>query len=483
MKEKSLKEKTFSGLSWSILDKLFQQIFIFASGIILARKLGAENYGLIGVLAVFIGIANLLQESGFTTSLIRKKEATQDDYVTVFYTNIGIGIFLYILLFALAPYIADYYHQPILAPLARFLFLSFLFNSFSVIQNAQLLKSINYKVITKINVFSVPLSYLIALLLAFLNLGIWALASQIVLLAFFRTICLWMFGRWRPSGVFSKTIFKEHFAFGSKLVIGGVMNSFTSNVPQNIIAKQYSLSVTGYYNQATRLFNTIFDFIAGTLHSVPFTVLSNVENDVRLKNVIRKFIRVKAFIAFPLFGGLMLVSRPFIMTFLGTSWEPSVSILQLLCFGGIFASLDSSNSDLLRLKGKSGLILISEIFRNILIFCVIGITLYLKINYLYMILGFSLVLFIKYLVTSFVANRFIGYKFVELIKDLFPYLAVSLLCLGCGYMLKFVLSGIFLLIAQIILVGSLYLTILYLFNSILVKEIIVTVRRKFPKLK
>lgn len=483
MEEKSLKEKTFSGLGWSIADKLCQQIFVFISGIYLAHKLGAVNYGLIGILAVFIGIANLLQESGFTSALIRKKDVTQADYVTVFYTNIGIGFFLYLLLFFLAPLIASYYEEPILTSLARYLFLSFLFNSFSVIQNSQLIKAINYRVITKINFCVVPFSYLVAIILAFLDFGVWALASQTVVLAFSRTVCLWIFGRWRPSGFFSVKIFKEYFAFGSKLVIGGIMNSFTSNVPQNIIAKQYSLGVTGFYSQAMRLFNTIFDFVAGTLNSVPFAVLSNIDNDERLKSVTRKFIRMKALITFPLFFGLMLISRPFIMSLLGASWEPTIPILQILCVGGIFTSLDYFNSDILRIKGRSGLILSFEIFRNVLIFCVIGFVLLVKLNYLYMILGFSVVIFIKYIVNSIFTNRLIGYTFIELVKDLLPYFITSLFCIICGYFLKFLMSGIFLMISQIVFVGVLYFVILYSFNSILLKEIIVLVRSKLPKLR
>lgn len=478
---KTLKEKTFSGLGWSAVDKLFQQLFVFISGILLARTLGPEVYGLIGVLAVFTGIANLLQESGFTTALIRKKNTEQADYVTVFYTNIAIGLFLYLVLFFLAPFISDYYDKPILTPLARFLFLSFVFNSFSVIQNACLIKEINYKLVAKINLFSVPGSYVVALCLAYFDFGVWALASQVVALSFFRSVCLWRFGRWRPSGSFSILIFKEYFLFGSNLVVGGVMNSFTSNIPQNIIAKQYSLGATGFYNQATRLYNTIADFLAGTIQSVPFTVLSNIEEQSRLKKAVRKFIRTKALIVFPLFMGLALISRPFIISLLGQKWEPAIPILQLLCLGGIFSALDSSNSDILRVKGKSGLILIFEIFRNVLILLVIGLVIVFKWNYLYLVGGFTLVYFLKYLAASFFVNRQIGYTFAELIKDLIPYLGVSLLSIGFGYLLSYILDGVFLLISQVLLVGILYVGILYFTNSVLVREILVEIRNKIPK--
>lgn len=484
MKEKTLKEKTVSGLSWSAVDKLFQQLFVFVSGVLLARMLDKEIYGLIGVLAIFTGMANILQESGFTTALIRKKNPSQSDYVTVFYTNIFIGITLYTVLFFLAPTISNYYNQPILSSLARFLFLSFLFNSFAIIQNTKLVKEINYKLITKINTFSVLISYSTALLLAYFGYGIWALASQIVVISMVRSSCLWIFGKWKPTGDFSLKSFKEFFAFGSKLVVASILNSFSTNIPQNIIAKQYSLGITGLYNQATRLHNTVFDFLAGTIQSVPFTVLSHIDDNISLKKAIRKFIRAKAFIVFPLFIGIVLVSKPFIISLLGVEWADTVPILQLLCIGGLFASLDSSNTDLMRVKGKSGKILSLDIFRNVLIVFVIAISLSLKLDYLYLVGGLSSTYFIKYLLSSYICNKHIDYKPIELFKDLFPYIATTLLAAACGYTLQYLIDNLLLLVVcQIILVGLVYISTLYFFGSVIVKEAIGVLTKTFFKTK
>ncbi len=225
MEEKSLKDKTASGLSWSVLDKLFQNGFVLVCGILLARIIDRDNYGLTGVLMIFVGLANVLQESGFTSAIIRKKNITQSDYITVFYTNISIGIILYLILFFLAPTISSVYEEPILTPLARFMFLSFVFNSFAVVQNAKLIKEINYKLITKINTFSVFTTYSIALLLAYLGYSVWALASLSVVWPFLKMVCFWLFSKWRPSGSFSKESFKELFAFSSKLLLGSFINS------------------------------------------------------------------------------------------------------------------------------------------------------------------------------------------------------------------------------------------------------------------
>lgn len=482
MGEKTLKEKTISGLSWSAADKLFQQLFVFVSGILLARMLDKESYGLIGILAIFSGIANLLQESGFTTALIRKKDATQDDYITVFYTNIVISIILYLILFFTAPLIGHFHDKPELVPLARFVFLSFLFNSFAIIQNAKLMKEIDYSLRTKINFFSVLISYASALLIAYLGYGVWALASQLVIISFVRSACLWIFGKWKPTGNFSYNSFKEFFSFGSKLVVGGVMNSFTTNIPQNIIAKEYSLGITGLYTQAMRLFNTVFDFVSGTLQSVPFSVLSNIDDEQRLKKAVRKFARAKALVIFPLFMGMMLVSESFISAMLGSEWDGTAPILQLLCVGGLFASLDLSNGDVLRVKGKAGKILSLEVFRNILIGLVLIICLFLKVNYLYLVGGLSSTYIIKYLVSTYITNKTIDYKVFEVIKDLLPYFVVSLFSIFCGYLLKYVVENqLILLILQIISVGIIYFCILYFSGSALIKETLDLIKKSILK--
>lgn len=482
MGEKSLKEKTVSGLSWSATDKLFQQIFIFLCGILLARMLTKESYGLIGVLGIFTGIANLLQESGFTTALIRKKNATEDDYVTVFYTNIAISIILYLILFFLAPLIGSFHDNPELVPLSRFVFLSFLFNSFAIIQTAKLLKELDYSLKTKINLFSVLISYGCALLLAYLGYEAWALASQIVIITFVRSVCLWIFGKWRPKGRFSYTSFREFFSFGSKLVAGGVMNSFTTNIPQNIIEKQYSLGVTGLYAQASRLFNTIFDFVTGTIQAVPFPVLSSIDDEVRLKKAFRKFIRAKALVICPLFMGMILVAQSFISALLGSKWDGTAPILQLLCIGGFFASMDMSSNDLLRVKGKAGTILSLEVFRNILIAMVLIVSILLKADYLYMVGGLSATYLIKYIASLYITNKIIGYKTSELLKDLLPYFAVALFSVLCGYLLKYIIpSQLLLFICQIIFVGIIYFSILYFSGSVLVKETLDLIKKSILK--
>lgn len=479
MKEKSLKDKTVSGLSWSVLDKLFQNAFVFVAGILLAQQVEKENYGLIGLLAVFIGLANILHESGFTSAIIRKKNITQSDYTTVFYLNITIGISLYLILFFLAPLISSYYEKPILTPLARFVFLSFLFNSFAVIQNARLIKEINYKLITKINSFSVFVSYSVTIALAYFDFGVWALATQVVLWTFLKVCCLWIFSNWKPSGSFSKESFKELFTFSSKLMLGSIINTVMVNIPQNIIGKYYSLGIGGLYNLSYRNYSSANDLLSGSVYSVSYPILSSIhDDDHRLKYIFRKFVRIKAFIVFPMFMGIMLVAGSF-MHILGEQWLSAAPILQLLCIGGIFSGLESANADIQRIKGKSGVILGLTIMHALLVFSAICIPYIFHFDYMYYIAGISSTYIARYVVSSIIAGRLLGYTIIENIKDLLPYFGISLFCIFCGYLLGYIIAEpVTLMICQVISVSSLYFGILYLAKARILREAIEYVTNK-----
>lgn len=481
MENKSLKDKTVSGISWSAIEKLFQNIFVFASGILLARIIDKENYGMMAVLAIFVALANILQESGFTTALIRKKEIGKSDYITVFYINISIGVSLYLLLFFAAPLISLYYEKPLLTSLSRFLFLSFLFSSFTIVQYAKLIKEINYKLIAKINSTSVFISYIVSLVLAYNGFGVWALASQIVIAAFLKMCGLWLFSKWKPSGKFSKSALKGLFSFSSKLLIGSILNIVMVNLPQNVIAKCYNVGIAGLYNQAYKNYNSASDILVGTVYNVSFPILSSIENENKLKIAFRKFVRIKSLAIFPLYMGMALIATPF-MHLLGEQWLDAAPILQLMALSGIFLGLETANSDLLRIKGRSGLLLKLTIMHCLLIGVAIIVPYICQLHYLYYVVGLSIAYIIRYVVSSIVSIPLINYKLKDLCKDLFPYFAISLICVACGFLLRYVISNYtLLLITQVIVVVGLYCGILYVSGSKIFHEAIDHIKQK-PKL-
>ena len=479
MSEKSLKEKTFSGLGWSSADKVFQQVVVLVCGIILARILSKEDYGLIGLLAIFSGLANVLLDSGFTAALIRKKDITQSDYLTVFYSNITIAIFLYFVLFFCAPLISSFYDKPILTPLSRVIFLSFIFTAFGAVQNAKLLKEINYKLITKSNIVAILISYSVALTLAWFGYAFWALAAQMVIQSLVKTCYFWIFTRWKPTGSFSKKSLKELFSFSSLMAVGGIFGTINTNIPQNVLGKVYTDNVVGLYYQSSRLFNTVSEFLFGSILSVPYSTLSSIDDGDRLKRVFRKFVRVKSFIIFPMFMGMILVADPFINVLLGSKWNEAVPVLQLLCIGGIFNSLDTSCGDILKIKGKSGIILLFIFLQTVFIIGAVILTILLELHYLWLIASLSAIYILKYLAQSVISCRMIRYKFTESFMDLFPYFTVSLISIGIGYGMSYFISHkLILMLVQIPLVAAIYIGSLYFLGSAIIKELVDVLTKK-----
>ena len=480
MPEKTLKEKTFSGLKWSSVDKIFQQIVVLISGILLLRIVGKDAAGQFSVLLIFWGLSGVLLDSGLSMALIRKKDVTQSDYITVFYTNIFIGFFLYTVLFFCAPFISSFHeNNPVLVPLARFLFLSLLFNAFGIVQITKLNKDINYNFIAKNNMISIILAYAVALVLAFLGYGVWALAAQYVVHPFVRTCNYWIFTKWRPTGTFSKKSFKELFSFSALLTAGNMLGSFITNLPLNVLEKIYSFGVTGIYYNASKQYNSVMEFLSGSVFHVPYPVLSAIDDAERFKRIFRKFVRVKAFIVFPAFMGMILVADSFIHVCLGNEWEDAIPVLQLLCIGGIFYGLDTSNGDLFKIKNKPEWYLVSVILHFVAVLAFIGIIVAFDLPYLWLVFALSIVYVFRYLITSIVANRLIDYRFLEMCKDLFPYFLIALTTTCCGYLFQYFISNKFvLMLCQIPFVSISYIGIAYFSGSKIVQEVVDLVKKK-----
>jgi O-antigen/teichoic acid export membrane protein len=477
MSEKSLKEKALKGFAWSSFDKTLQQVIIIVCGILLARRLFDYDYGLIGTLSIFTYMANALQEGGFTSALIRKKNANESDYNTVFYTNIFVAVVLYVVLFFSASFLSSFYEEPVLKNLSRFIFLSFVFNALGMVQYAQIVKKIDYKSLAKVNLFSTILSYGLALFLAYSGYGPWAVATLFVATSGFKTLFLWIFNKWKPNLIFSKASLFELFAFSSKILMSSILNAITNNIIPSIVGKYYSISQTGYYTQANRWFNSASEVLIGSISNVTYPVL--VEGESRLKKITRKIIRIIVFITFPSFLLLALVAKPFIICLLGEKWMGSAPILQILCLGGVFYALSLVMGHVFKVKGMSNLILRFEIIKNILILTIITLCVLMRANYLYMIGGLSFVFFVTFILQFAVCRKLIEYKYTELIKDIFPYFVIAIIAVGLGYLLVFIIENQWvLLFSQVFIIVATYLFIAWLSGSVLIKEIIQIIKTR-----
>ena len=277
MSEPSLKQRTIGALLWNLLDRMGQQVLLFIVGVLVANILSVEDYALVGMLAIFSAIANIVLDSGFSAALIRKQDATETDYNSVFYFNIFISACLYLLLFVCSPLIAGFFNQPLLTDLARVIFLALPFNSLSLIQTTLLNKQVSFKILTKINLIALTASGIGSLAMAYGGMGVWTLAWQPVILAFLRTVLLWFFNKWRPQLLFSISHIKELFGFSSNLLLAGLVNSIFTNIYSVAIGKLYPPVQLGYYSQGNKFSLMVISSVYSSLQTATYPILAYPE--------------------------------------------------------------------------------------------------------------------------------------------------------------------------------------------------------------
>ena len=320
------------------------------TGIILGRLLDPSDYGMTAMLAVFSVIANELQSSGFKTGLINLKSPTHDDYNAVFWFNILAGIAIYAVLFFSAPLIADYYHQPKLIPLSRYVFLGFVFSSFGMAQSAYLTKQMQIKQIAQCGMTATLTSSIVSVILAALGFGYWALATQYLLYIAINTLLLWYFSPWRPTlFTFHFSLFtplRKIFPFSVRIMLSAIFTQLNNNIMNLLLGRYYGETNTGHYNQAYQWSSKCFLLVGNMLKQVDQTVLVGLRDErERQLAVLRKMVRFTAFISFPLLFGLGLVSHEFIVLAIGQKWAFSASLLPLLCLCGAFMPLSTLLTD------------------------------------------------------------------------------------------------------------------------------------------
>ncbi|SHG27128.1 lipopolysaccharide biosynthesis protein [Dysgonomonas macrotermitis] len=478
---KNLKEQTISALFWSFMDKGGQQIFQFAFLVVFARLLSPVELGLIGALAIFTAVANMLQESGFSSALIRNQNIDEEDKSTVFYFNISVGIGCYVILFFTAPLIANFFEEPILTNLSRFLFLSFVFSAFGVVQNVHLVRNMDFRKSTQISVVSSILAGGIGVVMAYNGFGVWSLAAQQVLQALFRMVLLWFSVRWIPRAPFCSGRLKSMTGYSSKLLLNSLFNQIAANVSSIVIGKKFSMFDLGNYNQAFKFGNLPQGMIASSMQSVAFPLLSKLGDNLNSKRkAFRKIVRVVCFICFPITAFTIVAAEPIVMVVLEEKWVGVIPILQLLVIGSSVLPLFYLLSSLLQALGKSGLLLTLETARNIVTLLVIIYTVRFGVNGV--VLGTSCIAVISFLVAYYIAGKCIGYTMWQVFKDIVPYGLIAMVAFFPMYGLSFVINNnLFLLTAQLILGGIIYLAILKIFGSKVVEDMIDIIRKKGTK--
>lgn len=428
----SLKGKTVRGTVWSTLERFSVQGIQFIVMVIMARILTPEDYGLVGMLAIFIAVSQSLIDSGFSQALIRKLDRSEVDNSTVFYFNIAVGILLYLLLFLSAPLIARFYNEPILIPLTRVIGLSLIFNSLVVVQRALLTINLDFKTQAKASLVGVVISGAIGISLAYTGFGVWAIVWQQISNLTVITILLWILSRWKPILAYSWKSFKELFNFGSKLLVSGLLNTIFNNLYLIVIGKFFKASDLGYYTRAHQFTDFASSNITGIFQRVTYPVLSMIQNDdERLADVYRRLLRTSAFIIFPLMAGMAAVAKPMILSFLTKEWLFSAVLIPILCFSQMWYPIHAINLNLLQVKGRSDLFLRLEIIKKIIITITLCIT--LPFGLIPMCWGMLVNSLIALLINTHYTGKLIHLGFIRQMKDLMPTLLLSLATGGIVY--------------------------------------------------
>ena len=367
MPQESLKKKTVRGLGWSATDNVLKMGITFVVSIVLARLLTPDEYGLIGILMIFISVFNAIVDSGFTSALIRKQNIQDIDFSTAFWTNLALSIVMALTLFFCAVPIAHFFGRQELLPLTQVMSCVVVINAFALVQRARMTKNIDFKTQTKVTVISSVISGAVGIGMAFCGFGVWSLVGQQISLQLLTTIFLWFFNRWLPKFQFSKTSFAEMWSFGWKLLVSSLIDTTWKEIYQVVVGKCYSPATLGLYTRAKQFSQLASTNLTIIIQRVSFPVLSSIQDDkVRLKSAYCRVIRTTMLPTFVLMLGMTACAKSMILVLIGEKWIGCVPLLQLICLTGMLYPLHAINLNMLQVQGRSDLFLKLEIIKKII---------------------------------------------------------------------------------------------------------------------
>jgi len=415
----TLKEKVLDSFLWIASENITRMGLNFIVGVILARLLEPAEFGLIGMLAVFISLSNLFIDSGFSQSLIRKKNCRSEDYSTVFIFNIIVSGVCYIILFFSAAYISRFYQQPLLIYITRVYAIVLILQSFALIQQTILIKNLDFNFLAKVNVASSFVASIAAIFMAYRGFGVWSLVCQQLFRQIFINILLWTKQKWKMHFRFEYSLFMEHFNFGIKMLLSGLIYSISHNIYYLVIGKVFSARELGFYTRAEQFRNLPSQNFTTIISKVSYPVLSKLQDSQQqLLNGYRNLIQHSTYIVFISMIGLAAMSRNIILVMIGEKWLPSGDYLVIMCFAAMLFPLHALNLNILKVKGRSDLFLKLEIIKQFLIIPTIILGVFFGIKIMLCIMVFNS--YFGYYLNSYYSGRLINYSIIKQVKDIFP---------------------------------------------------------------
>lgn len=412
---------------WSGVQRFGTLGISFISNMVLARMLSPDDFGCIGMLAIFITVSNTFVDGGFGSALIQKKEPTRRDYSTIFWWNLILSLIVYGILYSSAPLISQFYHIPLLSSVLRVQGIILIINALNIIQSNQLRKQLNFKRLAYINITSQIVGVTVAIVLAWHGWGVWSLVFQQIVASSMTSILLWVTNRWFPDFCFSLESFKQLFGFGSFILCSNLINTFCNNIQGLLIGRFFSPTIMGYYSQAKKLEDVASHSFSNVIDQVSYPILSKFQSDnVAMRNVLNKLTTALAYVTFPLMLMLILIAEPLIIILYGDKWLPCVPYFQILCIAGIAACLQCITYYAVASKGKSKDLFVWTIIKRAagLILLIVGMVLWGIKGLLW---GSAAAAWLVFFANAYLVSVHIGYSIFKQVKDLIPIATISTL--------------------------------------------------------
>lgn len=439
----SVRSKLLHGVAWNFTEKILVKAVSFVISIILARLLAPSDYGLTGMLAVFLSVSSVFIEGGLAKALIQRQDCQDIDYSTAFVTNVSMSLVIYVVLFFAAPLIADFYDEPLLVSLTRAMALTIVLGSFNIVQRAKLMANVDFKSLAQINVLSIIVTGAIGITMAYLGYGVWALVGQAIGSTLFLIFIFPFYSKWKPSLRFSKESFSRLFGFGSKLMITGVYSVIFNNIATICIGKAYKSQLLGYYTRASQFPDLISFTVNDVLGTVTFPVLSELQNDKdRLVAVYRKSLLATALVIFPVMVLCALLAYPLVLILLTEKWVPCVVLMQWLCLARIFTPLSALNMNILNAVGRSDLFMKLDFSKAPLTIIILAITIPISVEAI--VIGSFVDSFFCFFINAYLPGRMFGYGAWQQLKD-WKYIILSILLMSVAvYLFMLVVQNVWL---------------------------------------
>lgn len=473
MGNSELKNKTTKSLFWSFLDKFGEQALNFISMFVLMNIVSTDDYGIIGSLAVLSAVLPLLVDSGFGRALLNRKNPSEEAYNSMFYFNVAMSIVIYVALFALMPSISSLFKakNEMVIPVARVMFLGIFINAFGLIHKTLLTKKADFKSLTQLNLIALTATNIIAIWMAIKGYGVWALVAQILLLAVFRTVLLWMYSSWRPALMFRIGVLRELFGFSNKLVLASFIGTITNNIYPSIIAVFYPMSQVAFYDRAKRYEDIPFLVLTNTYRSVSMLILSEINDQrERLHRVVSKMMKSIAFVSFPVAALMVVVAEPVFYLFFKEKWMASVPYFQILTFAGMFIPFLSIINELFISTEKSKYFLGVEIAKSILL---VGLVIaFFPKGIVGLAVSWVVYTVISLAISLILSRKLITYSLIDFGKDIFPYVCVAFISgVAAFFAGKLFHHHLLIVVVSSVTVGICYLGICLLLRLEMTQEV------------